>query len=201
MSTPGYITPVMLNDPNGFIAEWIKDVGRFIGGAIITALSISALIATAPLSLIPGLASVPQFLMNISAYGFAIMSSSWDETVYEDIKRIKWNPFNRDANLAFDSEKISFYKGTAVIRFENSFLSSFSFGMIFLERTSDVTSLQHEWGHTVQLSILGFAGYVAIVAIPSMTVNLLARKYQYYYDHYYDFLWESTADYFGGVNR
>ena len=33
-----------------------------------------------------------------------------------DMKRIKWNPYNTDANLAAQLNKISFYKGSAVVR-------------------------------------------------------------------------------------
>lgn len=117
------------------------------------------------------------------------------------MKLINYNPFNKNAEAAVKSQKISFYQGAAVIRFQNNFLSSFSFGSIFLERGSSVTTLKHEWGHIVQFGLLGVVGYTGLIAVPSIICNLLSRKFKFFSDNYYKFPWESTADMFGGVRR
>ena len=64
----------------------------------------------------------------------------------------------------------------------------------------NITSLNHEYGHTVQLENKGIWNYVVDVVIPSLTTNILRRMNKLPYD-YNGAPWEAEADALGGVNR
>jgi len=51
--------------------------------------------------------------------------------------------------------------------------------------------VRHEWGHFVQLSIVGVPKFLAFFAVPSM----LSKS-----PNYYSLPWERSADLFGGVS-
>ena len=93
-----------------------------------------------------------------------------------------------------------FYRWVPMFVIPNSDLTSFSFGFIFLEQedVGDDQVLNHEWGHTRQMLLLGIGDYFNMIAMPSMITNLIARKH---YVNYNCMPWEITADMFGGVNR
>ena len=55
--------------------------------------------------------------------------------------------------------------------------------------------MKHEWGHTVQQSLLGTQRFVKRLGIPSLMGAALKV------DDYYSQPWERSADFFGGVNR
>ena len=94
---------------------------------------------------------------------------------------------------------IKFYKGVPVFYFESDFLSSFSFGFIFMNKNDiEPNDFAHEWGHTRQLQLLGIGDYFNMIALPSLITNLIDRKFKV---DYYTLPWEVTADMFGGVNR
>ena len=79
--------------------------------------------------------------------------------------------------------------------------ASFSYGIIGLStQQQDSNTLNHEYGHKVQLDNMGVADYVAEVACPSLTINLLGRVGKLKYD-YYGAPWEAEADALGGVVR
>ena len=87
------------------------------------------------------------------AYITALIMSIWDTDVRGDMNRINWNPFNTNADLAAQATKISFYKGSAVVR--QSFMdgTGAGFGTIWLkasDKTIDGIVIQHEWGHNIQ---------------------------------------------------
>jgi hypothetical protein len=88
------------------------------------------------------------------------------------------------------------YNGKLVII--NPYKGSFSFGFIVLSRkqqTSDV--LRHEYGHTIQWDNMGVIGYIANVAIPSITINILEKQKKLPYD-YYSYPFEAEANRLGG---
>ena len=102
--------------------------------------------------------------------------------------------FNTDEQKALDSHYFSFYKGQFVVR--SKLKRSASFGIMFLSSTNpktDANTVKHEWGHFIQLLILGPVAYTFSIAIPS-ALNGDAK-------HYYSQPWEVTADMLGGVNR
>ena len=88
----------------------------------------------------------------------------------------------------------------------NSDLASFSFGFIFLEQedVGDDQVLNHEWGHTRQMLLLGIGDYFNMIALPSLICAGLSFSLEpgnFFDANYYKFPWEITADMFGGVNR
>jgi hypothetical protein len=134
----------------------------------------------------------------VGGYAAAAVMSIWDEEVRQDMNDIGWNPFNSDESLVARSNKVSFYKGQFVIRgdFKISNNRSFSFGIMFLDRSIDDTAygrdtVKHEWGHFVQLGIVGIPKFLGFYAVPSM---LSKSKY------YYSLPWERSADLIGGVS-
>lgn len=60
-----------------------------------------------------------------------------------------------------------------------------------------IDTIKHEWGHTVQQSLIGTPKYITRIAVPSVVgciINPSSRTY-------YSLTWERSADLFGGVNR
>ena len=57
--------------------------------------------------------------------------------------------------------------------------------------------LKHEHGHTIQSLILGWL-FIPLVAIPSVTFNILTRLNLVKYENYYKRIWERTASILGG---
>ena len=95
---------------------------------------------------------------------------------------------------------LNVYKGVPMITIPDSNLSSFSFGFMFVEKssTSNNTTINHEWGHTRQMLLLGIGDYFNMIGVPSMITNLIDRSYTV---DYYNMPWEITADMFGGIKR
>ncbi len=94
---------------------------------------------------------------------------------------------------------VAFYKEVLVIKVP--FDASFSFGIIGMSYLQmDSTTLNHEYGHAVQLQNKGFPVFLEEVAIPSVMANILDRMGKLKYD-YYGSQWEAEADMLGGVNR
>jgi len=59
-------------------------------------------------------------------------------------------------------------------------------------------TIRHEYGHFLQLAILGGWLYLFLIAIPSITNNLRDRKNKLKKD-YYEYFWEAWADKLGGI--
>lgn len=53
--------------------------------------------------------------------------------------------------------------------------------------------MRHEYGHTIQLAVLGPTRYLTCIGLPSWQ--------KWGYDPYYDKPWEVTADILGGVEK
>jgi len=149
--------------------------------------------------------SISGLLWNAAAsvigYIAAAVISIWDKEVRKDMNDINWNPFNSDESLVLNSTKLSFYKGQFVIKSNFAFTShrSFSFGIMFLEQNESKSSpaygadvVRHEWGHFVQLSIVGVPKFVLFFGIPSM---LNGNN-----PNYFSLPWERSADLFGEVS-
>jgi hypothetical protein len=65
--------------------------------------------------------------------------------------------------------------------------------MFLNKKAKDPNTVRHEWGHFVQLGIMGVGSYIPTVAIPSILSGDRAD--------YYSLPWERMADFFGGANR
>ena len=57
-------------------------------------------------------------------------------------------------------------------------------------------TVKHEAGHTIQSAILGWL-FIPLVALPSVTFNILTRLNLVSYDKYYFRIWEKTASILG----
>ena len=149
--------------------------------------------------------------MSLGMYGGFMMAAACDEEYYNDMASIGWNPFNSDAQKVLDSKNISFYKGTPVIRTNAN--RSCNLGSIFLRREvkeydnngnlinryplDNPNEVKHEWGHNLQLTILGPLNYFWSVGIPSAAkfgVDNIPGH------HYHERPWENIADQVGGAD-
>ena len=102
---------------------------------------------------------------------------------------------NADPEAVFRSNLFSSYNGKLVIK--TPFDASFSFGFIGLSiYQQDIDTLNHEYGHTLQMDNMGTKNYIINVAIPSITLNLLSRRDNLTYD-YYSYPWEAEANRLG----
>ncbi len=147
-----------------------------------------------------------QTVVSVGTYIGACVRSIWDKDVRADMNAIKWNPFNTDANLALNANKVSFYYGVPVYNANNNNLISFlnnKIGKVFgftIDRPftftsifmfdKDVDTLNHEIGHIPQQMLLGQYNFFFTHAIPSMA--------QLGSQLYYDKPWEITASIIGG---
>gem|GEM_PF-1194405 len=166
-----YNTPVMYVDNTGTLPEWIEDIGRFFGGAIITLSTIVLTATTVLLLLIPGAASIPLFTLNMAAYGSMLMLSPFSGKIKSDMRNIGWNPFNDDESLVLSSSNISFYKSVFVIRYggKSTIGGGISFLVIGIGRgETRLSTVRHEYGHHKQQRLLGLGLYTPVVAIPSL---------------------------------
>jgi RHS repeat-associated protein len=120
---------------------------------------------------------------------------------FEDVKEDfdNYDEKNEDEETVFESNYFSCYKGTFVLK--TPFKASFSFGFIGLStKQQNSNTLNHEYGHKVQLDNRGWGNYIVDIAVPSVTANILDRKGKLPYD-YYGSAWEAEADRLGGVIR
>ena len=189
--------PVMGIDPDGNVWwnpatwDWGK-IGRVIGGALLTMAGAAVTLLSLPDALVrPGAGFITQVGFSMMMYGGMVVGSAFDSQINADMEAINWNPFNPDAGLAATTKKVSFYQGVPVIKVNLSEDRSGSFLGIWLVGSNDSDDIRHEWGHTIQQGIMGWAKYLVLIGLPSW------REWSIY--PYYQRPWEIMADYFGGV--
>ncbi len=106
---------------------------------------------------------------------------------------------NTDPELVFRANYFSCYKGILVIK--TPFRASCFLGVIGLSRRQqNVQTLDHEYGHALQLRNRGKRYFLSRVLFHSLTINILSRMGKLPYD-YYGAPWEAEADRLGGVER
>ena len=164
-----------------------------IGGGFLTALGVIT-------SFIPGVRRVSGFLtqtgISLMSYGTFMVASAFDDSpdgIRADMRRINWNPFNRCAETALRSNRVSFYRGAPVVRYgDNGLNEGFSFGLIGLGRgVTDPDFLRHERGHNTQLMLAGPLRYGLFIAIPSLiSVSICEEAHR-------RAPWERSANVFG----
>jgi hypothetical protein len=135
-----------------------------------------------------------QFLFYLLSYPFALAASLFSKTVREDLKLIRFDPFNRDEEKVLKARKLSFFKGAAVLRMRGR---SGAFGVILLDRFENASALRHERGHLRQLMLMGVATFLITVALPSALILGPYDKRGRF--GYYDAPWEALADMLGGT--
>lgn len=131
----------------------------------------------------------------------AIAVISGQATVGEVLSDMKnYDPYNTSETKVLEANAFSVYKQTFVVKPALNGNAA-SFGILVI--SNDITStdtVKHEYGHRVQWDNMGMDSYIANVAIPSVTANVLARMGKLPYD-YYGSPWEAEADRLGGVHR
>ena len=131
-------------------------------------------------------------------YFGACIDSLYDEDVRKGMDAIGWNPLNSNDQLSFNSIKngalISFYKGVPIFQTKNNFNRSGSFGAIFVHKNeNDNNTIKHEYGHIIQMQILGIERYLLFVFAPSaLQLGVIG-------DNYYLKVWELSANIIGGI--
>ena len=116
---------------------------------------------------------------------------------------------NDDSNTAkgnLRKDGFTFYKGVPTFSADWLNTSGFSFGIIVigsknLERSDFDKTLNHEYGHVVQMKEIGMIDYFTMVAIPSLIGAAFAKNNETLNKYYYNLPWERSADYFGDVER
>ena len=112
----------------------------------------------------------------------------------------KLNKNNEDENAVLNARFFSFYKGRLAVKIAGFKDRSFSIGAMFISPKLEagdqyaIDIVKHEYGHTLQLSRLGFFRYMRYIAIPSMKSDPDDPGY-------FALPWEITADIYGGVDR
>ncbi len=180
--------PVNMSDDSGQWPQWLKRVARAVAG---TVAKIKAAI------------SIPTTIVKIGvASSVAVVSGKATVgDVINDAKNYRF--YNSSEKKVLNSKVFSSYKGTPVLKHNVSSISSFSISnTIFLNKsenlsTDGINTVKHEWGHTVQQSLIGTSKYISKIAIPSMIGYLVNPSSK----AYYSLPWERSADFFGDVNR
>ena len=146
--------------------------------------------------------------MSLGMYGGFMMAAACDEEYYNDMASIGWNPFNSDVQKTVDAKHISFYKGVAVTKGEYYDDRSSNIGIMLIDRDqNDENTIRHEWGHHLQIAVLGPLNYFWSIGIPSAAQmgvkgikNGEITDSVLYHDSYNTRPWENTANEVGGVS-
>ena len=168
-----------------------------IGEFITTAVKVVASVVTQAKAVV----NIPSTVAKIAVASTVAVASgkaTFDDVV-NDVKNFSF--FNNDETKVLESKVFSSYKGTPVLRHEISGITSFSISnTIVLNRAESINgrginTVKHEWGHTVQQSLIGTPKYLARIALPSI-IGCIANPPS---KTYYSLPWERSADFFGGV--
>lgn len=126
------------------------------------------------------------------------------KTVFDSVKR--WLKANiKKLNKWFkENVQITTYRGAPVLVLKCLGYNAFSFGIIVIGKDEydsclkgNSQTLEHEYGHILQMLTLGFSTYALMYALPSF----IGFWCKVPYDRYYSQPWEYTADILGGANR
>ncbi len=175
--------PVNMSDESGHWPQWIKNVVKTVAKIVTVAQAIvnipttvTKIAITSTIAVVSGKATV--------------------RDVWNDAKN--YNFFNTDEKKVLDSKVFSSYKGTPVIRHDISSITSFSISntIVLNSNENSIDAVKHEWGHTVQESLMGTPKYLTRIAIPSIVSNIFVSSSK----TAYSLPWERGAEFFGGAN-
>ena len=178
--------PSDLQDSAGAWPKWIKKAVKAVAKVV---------------TQVKAVLSIPSTVAKIAvASTIAVVSGNATlKDVWTDIKNYDF--FNQDEQKCIDAKVFSSYNGTPVLKHSVDDLSSFSFSnTIFLKEShaqmdDAPNTIKHEWGHTVQESLVGTPKYLTKFAIPSI-IGYLSDPGN---NTYYSLPWERSADFFGGA--
>ncbi len=158
--------PVMGIDPEGnvwwnpFSWNW-GNIGKVIGGALLTLVGVGVTsfgLSLAPIPVVSG--GFMHLGTAMIMYGGFVVGSVFDSQINADMEAINWNPFNGNENIVIKANKISFYKGVPTVWIDKDKGRSGSFMGIWLYGSNNADDIRHEWGHTIQQGIMGWAKYL-----------------------------------------
>ena len=158
--------PVMGIDPEGnvwwnpFSWNW-GNIGKVIGGALLTPVGVGVTsfgLSLAPIPVVSG--GFMHLGTAMIMYGGFVVGSVFDSQINADMEAINWNPFNGNENIVIKANKISFYKGVPTVWIDKDKGRSGSFMGIWLYGSNNADDIRHEWGHTIQQGIMGWAKYL-----------------------------------------
>ena len=117
--------------------------------------------------------------------------------ISDTIKKFKAARADDDTEKVLAARRIAFFCGVPVVKVRLLKSSAFSCGVIFMGTSPAIgrTEVLHEYGHVLQLRMMGLPAYLIYVALPSL------RGYwsRVPYSEYYSQPWEFAADLLGGA--
>ena len=131
------------------------------------------------------------------------VEEAWDSAC-ETVENIYDYVTNTDEEVVLEADGIAFYNGVPVIRLPIGWNAAF-YGVIFLgdKYTNNQygrDTLNHEYGHSLQMDKYGPLLFTTNVATPSLVGNGLNRL-GWLPCNYFSLPWEHEADILGGVTR
>ena len=177
--------PVNRIDSNGRffekIGQWFKKTAKAVAGVVTQVKAVFRLPST-------------KFKIATASTVAVISGQATVGDVWNDVKNYRF--FNKDETKVLNAKVFSSYKGTPVLKQDISGGSMSVCNTIFLSRSEwDVEAVKHEWGHTVQQSLMGTPKFMIRIAVPSLIGAALNV------DDYYSQPWERSADFFGGATH
>ena len=177
-----------MSDSSGYWPQWINNSVRAVAGFV---------------TKVKAVLSIPTTIVKI-AVASTVAVASGQATVGDIVNDAKnYDFFNTDETKVLVSKVFSSYNGTPVLRHDISGVTPFSVSnTIILNKGKTVSNggidtVKHEWGHTVQQSLMGTPKYIIRIAVPSVIsciVNPPSKTY-------YSLPWERSADFFGGATH
>ena len=180
--------PVNMDDQSGHWPQWLKNAAKAVGSFVTKVKAVFSIPTTAAKIAVASTVAV--------ASGKATV-----EDVVNDVKNYDFS--NKDEQKCLDAKVFSSYNGTPVLKHDISGITSFSVSNTIILNKSEtvnnggIDTVKHEWGHTVQQSLIGTPKYMTRIAAPSI-ISCIANPSS---KTYYSLPWERTADFFGGANR
>ena len=173
--------PINMDDQSGYWPRWLKKAAK-TGSSVVTH--------------VKAVLTIPSTVVKIATASTVAVVSGQATVgdVWNDVKNYSF--FNKDEQKCLDAKVFSSYKGTPVLKQDISGGSMSVCNTIFLSRSEwDVETVKHEWGHTVQQSLMGTPKFMTRIAVPSLIGAALNV------DDYYSQPWERSADFFGGATH
>jgi RHS repeat-associated protein len=113
---------------------------------------------------------------------------------------VNYSKNNSDIDIVKDAKVFSSINGTFVIK--QDIVTSCQYGnTIYLDKYSSTSTINHEYGHSVQEKMIGTYEYTFRIAIPSVIYYNIDKETNLPEFLYFSMPWERSADYFGGVDR